>query len=177
MPASAPATVRAWECFQKAGSLRASGKGPRSESLLITSAPDGRIPAPGRHQPMTKSDHHRSTTSRPGASHPLPTTVWTPALNEPSGLSTPGGVLPGWALDKIRAEFTHRPDHPPARLIKIHMRDTEPGMDTRTRVTYIAAPADRKAPLYQAFGLTLTYNMKKRVVTVESRPASVYVKS
>ncbi|GDY46472.1 hypothetical protein SANT12839_073540 [Streptomyces antimycoticus] len=42
----------------------------------------------------------------------------------------------------------------------------------------LTAPADRKAPLYQAFGLTLTYNMKKRVVTVESQPASsVYVRS
>ncbi|MGW7693436.1 hypothetical protein ACWGMA_32045 [Streptomyces asiaticus] len=42
----------------------------------------------------------------------------------------------------------------------------------------LAAPADRKAPLYQAFGLTLTYDMKKRVVTVESQPASsVYVRT
>ncbi|MCX4750606.1 recombinase family protein [Kitasatospora sp. NBC_01287] len=34
-----------------------------------------------------------------------------------------------------------------------------------------ATPA-RKAPLYEAFGLNLTYNAKKRIVTVESRPAS-----
>ncbi|WP_079106626.1 recombinase family protein [Streptomyces hygroscopicus] len=42
----------------------------------------------------------------------------------------------------------------------------------------LTAPADRKAPLYQAFGLALTYNMKKRIVTVESQPASsVYVRT
>ncbi|GAA2607402.1 hypothetical protein [Streptomyces axinellae] len=35
-----------------------------------------------------------------------------------------------------------------------------------------AAP-ERKAPLYAAFGLTLTYDHSKRAVTVESRPTSV----
>ena len=41
----------------------------------------------------------------------------------------------------------------------------------------LAAVPDRKAPLYQAFGLALTYDMKARVVTVESQPAlSVYVR-
>ncbi|MEU8720387.1 hypothetical protein [Streptomyces antimycoticus] len=103
---------------------------------------------------MTKSDHHRSTTSRPGASRPLPTTVWTPALNDPSEDAALGGVLPGWALDKIRAEFTHRPGHPPTRLIKIHIRDTEPGMDVRARVTYLAPHEDgssaRMAPILLA---------------------------
>ena len=34
-----------------------------------------------------------------------------------------------------------------------------------------AEPA-RKAPLYEAFGLDLVYDMKKRTVTVESRPAN-----
>jgi site-specific DNA recombinase len=34
-----------------------------------------------------------------------------------------------------------------------------------------AAPPERKRPLYQAFGLTLTYDHGKRAVTVESRPA------
>ncbi|MFJ2202223.1 hypothetical protein [Streptomyces violaceusniger] len=103
---------------------------------------------------MTKSDHHRTTTSRPGASRPLPTTVWAPDSNNPSGISTPGEVLPGWALDKIRAEFTHRPGRPPARLIKIHIRDTEPGMDARARVTYLAPHEDgrsaRTAPVVLA---------------------------
>ncbi|MFI0818614.1 hypothetical protein ACH4TX_19230 [Streptomyces sp. NPDC021098] len=55
-------------------------------------------------------------------------------------------MLPGWALDKIRAEFTHQPGHPPARLIKIRIRDTEPGMDTRAHVTYLAAREDGKRP-------------------------------
>ncbi|MEV5776928.1 hypothetical protein AB0L49_37855 [Streptomyces antimycoticus] len=103
---------------------------------------------------MTKSDQHRSTTSRPGASRPLPTTVWAPDSNNPSGVSTPGEVLPGWALDKIRAEFTHRPGRPPARLIKIHIRDTEPGMDARARVTCLAPHEDgrsaRPAPVLLA---------------------------
>ncbi|MEE4590956.1 hypothetical protein V2J94_03420 [Streptomyces sp. DSM 41524] len=103
---------------------------------------------------MTKSDHHHTTTSHPGASRPLPTTVWAPDSNNPSGIATPGEVLPGWALDKIRAEFTHRPGRPPARLIKIHIRDTEPGMDARARVTYLAPYEDgrsaRTAPVLLA---------------------------
>ncbi|MDW6058891.1 hypothetical protein SAZ11_13670 [Streptomyces sp. FXJ1.4098] len=42
----------------------------------------------------------------------------------------------------------------------------------------LTAPTDRKTPIYQAFGLTLSYNTKTRVVTVESQPASsVYVRS
>ncbi|MGO4417743.1 hypothetical protein AB4Z54_02935, partial [Streptomyces sp. MCAF7] len=50
-------------------------------------------------------------------------------------------MLPAWAIDKIHTEFTRRPGHPPARLIKILIPDTEPGMDARTRcVTYPATP-------------------------------------
>ncbi|MGG2459728.1 recombinase family protein [Streptomyces sp. RGM 3693] len=42
----------------------------------------------------------------------------------------------------------------------------------------LAATPDRKAPLYDAFGLALKYNAKKRVVTVESQPASsVYLRT
>ncbi|WP_149181285.1 zinc ribbon domain-containing protein [Streptomyces sp. TRM49041] len=40
----------------------------------------------------------------------------------------------------------------------------------------LAAPPERKAPVYQAFGLGLVYNTKTQVVTVTSQPASsVYV--
>ncbi|MFI0772950.1 hypothetical protein ACH4TQ_50260 [Streptomyces sp. NPDC021218] len=93
---------------------------------------------------MSKFDHHCSTTSRSDTSSPLPTTVWAPAADDPDGVSAPGGVLPGWTLDKIRAEFAHQPGRPPARLIKIRIHDTEPGMDTRARVTYLAAREDGK---------------------------------
>lgn len=34
------------------------------------------------------------------------------------------------------------------------------------------AKPERKAPIYEAFGLNLVYNAKKRIVTVESRPAT-----
>ncbi|WP_280691882.1 MULTISPECIES: recombinase family protein [unclassified Kitasatospora] len=36
----------------------------------------------------------------------------------------------------------------------------------------LQAEPERKAPIYESFGLTLVYDMKKRTVTVESRPAN-----
>ncbi|MER6048122.1 hypothetical protein ABT168_11770 [Streptomyces sp. NPDC001793] len=42
----------------------------------------------------------------------------------------------------------------------------------------LAADTGSKAPIYEEFGLELTYNAKKRVVTVESQPASsVYLRT
>ncbi|WP_308124887.1 hypothetical protein [Streptomyces sp. NEAU-YJ-81] len=49
-------------------------------------------------------------------------------------------MLPCWAIDKIRAEFTRHPGQSLAPLIKISIRDTKPGMDARSRcVTYPTA--------------------------------------
>lgn len=36
----------------------------------------------------------------------------------------------------------------------------------------LRAEPERKAPIYEGFGLNLIYDMKKRTVTVESRPAN-----
>lgn len=77
------------------------------------------------------------STSRHTTSRPLPTTIWLPGPGDPTTTPDPGSVLPSWAIDKIHTEFT---DHP-APVIKIRIRDTEPGMDARTRcVTYPATP-------------------------------------
>ncbi|MEU8974822.1 hypothetical protein AB0D11_37155 [Streptomyces monashensis] len=64
-------------------------------------------------------------------SHPLPTTVWFPDSDEHNAAPIPGAVLPAWALDKIRTDFVGRPAHRPAKLLKIAIRDTAPGMDAR----------------------------------------------
>ncbi|WP_236076413.1 hypothetical protein [Streptomyces coffeae] len=79
--------------------------------------------------------HHRGP-SRSGTSRPLPTTIWLPDPDDPHHIPGPHGVLPSWAIDKIRTDFTRRS----APLIKISIRDTEPGMDVRTPcVTYTGA--------------------------------------
>ncbi|MFI9080775.1 hypothetical protein ACIGW8_30625 [Streptomyces sioyaensis] len=49
-------------------------------------------------------------------------------------MPAPGAVLPDWAIEQIRTEFTHRPDQPPASLLKISIRDTGPGMDARAHL-------------------------------------------
>ncbi|WP_435602847.1 hypothetical protein [Streptomyces sp. bgisy130] len=49
-------------------------------------------------------------------------------------MPAPGAVLPAWAIEQIRTEFTHRPDQPPASLLKISIRDTGPGMDARAHM-------------------------------------------
>ncbi|MBI0300905.1 hypothetical protein JBE04_42285 [Streptomyces sp. PRKS01-29] len=62
----------------------------------------------------------------------------------------PEGVLPSWAIDKIHTEFTDDP----APVIRVRIRDTEPGMDARNRcVTYPASPdgeSTRRAPVLLA---------------------------
>lgn len=65
---------------------------------------------------------------------PLLSTVWLPGpddgtVHEPT---LPPAVLPAWAIARIRTEFACGPDKLPAPLRRIHIRDTEPGMDTRT---------------------------------------------
>ncbi|MEU5647200.1 hypothetical protein [Streptomyces milbemycinicus] len=86
---------------------------------------------------MTNARHRRNAPDQRGASRTLPTTIWLPGPDDPKDAPNPSGVLPPWAIDKIRTEFTH----PRAPLIKIHICDTEPGMDTRTRcVTYPGTP-------------------------------------
>ncbi|MCZ7458253.1 hypothetical protein [Streptomyces sp. WMMC940] len=83
-----------------------------------------------------------TSSRRPTESHPLPTTIWIPDPDEPNAAPIPGAVLPAWALDKVRTEFVGRPDHRPAPLLKIAIRDTEPGMDARIPTTPFSAAAE-----------------------------------
>lgn len=84
-----------------------------------------------------------TTARQPHATPPLPVTIWLPPSDHPQAAPAPGRVLPGWAVDKIRTEYTRRPSHPPAALTRISIHDTGPGMDTRTpSTTEPAAPHD-----------------------------------
>ncbi|MDI5973711.1 hypothetical protein POF50_030970 [Streptomyces sp. SL13] len=67
----------------------------------------------------------------------LPTTVWLPAPGDPDAVPGVGLVLPDWAIEKIRTEFTARPGRRPLPLLRFSITDTAPGMDARTPcVTY-----------------------------------------
>jgi hypothetical protein len=102
------------------------------------SAPDGRrTPPPGRHPSMNTSPQpRRSGPAALGSPRPLPTTIWLPDdPHDPADAPTPEGVLPRWAVKRIRTAFPHRPDQDPTPLVRILLRDTEPGMDARTPCT------------------------------------------
>ena len=75
------------------------------------------------------------STARTLSARPLPTTVWLPAPDQPDATPAAGRVLPDWAIEKIRTDFTHRPGHRPAPLLKVSITDTAPGMDARTPCT------------------------------------------
>ncbi|WP_232788918.1 hypothetical protein [Streptomyces odonnellii] len=52
-------------------------------------------------------------------------------------------MLPDWAIEKIRTEFTRRPGRLPSPLLKVSIRDAAPGMDARSRcTTYTGNPED-----------------------------------
>ncbi|GGO99336.1 hypothetical protein [Wenjunlia tyrosinilytica] len=92
----------------------------------------------------TTSSCGRGTT-RINAARQLPTTIWLPAPDEPDAAPAPGSVLPAWAIEKIRTDFTHRPGRMPATLLKISIQDTVPGMDARTPCTTYTDTADDTA--------------------------------
>ncbi|MCL7377045.1 hypothetical protein [Streptomyces sp. 35G-GA-8] len=81
-------------------------------------------------------------TARPQTTGSLPITVWFPAPYQPNAVPAPGRVLPDWAIEKIHAEFTHRPGHLPTPLLTLSIGDTEPGMDARTPCTTHTDTAD-----------------------------------
>ncbi|WP_353941163.1 hypothetical protein ABII15_05645 [Streptomyces sp. HUAS MG91] len=62
---------------------------------------------------------------------PLPTTLWFPTSDTSDAIPAPGAVLPTWAIEKIRAEFTHRPGHLPQGLLRLNIGDSGPGVDAR----------------------------------------------
>lgn len=72
------------------------------------------------------------TTTTPSL---LPATVWLPGPRDPHNPPTFPAILPLWAIDKIRTEFTHRPGRTPAPLLRLAISDTDGGMDTRTSCT------------------------------------------
>ncbi|MFE0174902.1 hypothetical protein ACFWZ2_21525 [Streptomyces sp. NPDC059002] len=83
-----------------------------------------------------------SPAIHPHTSRSLPTTIWFPGPDEPNAAPIPGAVLPAWAIDKVRTEYIGRPGHRPAPLLKIAIRDTDPGMDTRIPCTSLPAATD-----------------------------------
>ncbi|MCQ4081846.1 hypothetical protein NGB36_14820 [Streptomyces sp. RB6PN25] len=87
---------------------------------------------------MRTTSFRRRATTR--AACPLPTTIWLPDPDQLPTPPAPGSVLPDWAIENIRTEFTHRPGHTPAPLLTIHIHDTAPGMDARTRCTTYPDP-------------------------------------
>ncbi|MFE6158782.1 hypothetical protein ACFQ7F_07675 [Streptomyces sp. NPDC056486] len=90
-------------------------------------------PARGGAPAMTHS-RRSSPTARRGTPAPLPTTIWLPAPDDLA--DTPAGqVLPDWAIDKLRVEFTLNPGQRPAPLLRLEINDTRAGMDARTRCT------------------------------------------
>ncbi|MFI6093508.1 hypothetical protein [Streptomyces sp. NPDC051218] len=82
---------------------------------------------------MTHS-RRSSSSARRGTLAKLPTTIWLPA---PDDLADPpaGRVLPDWALDKLRAQFTPQPSERSAPLLRLEINDTRAGMDARSRCT------------------------------------------
>ncbi|UQA92182.1 hypothetical protein [Streptomyces halobius] len=97
---------------------------------------------------MPTTNRPTQSTARRHTSRPLPTTLWLPAPDQPDAVPAPGTVLPGWAIERIRTEFTTRPGQAPAPLLKISVRDAEPGMDARTPVvTYTDGTPSRLSML------------------------------
>ncbi|MFJ5952488.1 hypothetical protein [Streptomyces noursei] len=96
------------------------------------------------------STNHRRTesASRRHTTRPLPTTLWLPVPDQPDLVPAPGTVLPRWAIEKIRTEFTNRPGRAPAPLLKLSAPDAESGMDARTPViTYTDGTPSRLSML------------------------------
>ena len=85
---------------------------------------------------MTPTRRTRPTTAQ------LPTSIWLPTPHTADLAPTAPAVLPDWAIDKIRTEFTRRPGHLPAPLLRLHISDTSPGMDARTPCTTYTDSAD-----------------------------------
>ncbi|WP_432003354.1 hypothetical protein [Streptomyces sioyaensis] len=83
---------------------------------------------------MSTNRRRAESSARRHTTRPLPTTLWLPAPDQPDAVPAPGTVLPHWAIEKIRTDFSHRPGQASAPLLKISVRDTEPGMDARTPV-------------------------------------------
>ncbi|KPC61338.1 hypothetical protein [Streptomyces chattanoogensis] len=99
---------------------------------------------------MPSTDSHPQGTVHRRTARPLPTTLWLPAPDQPNAKPTPGTVLPGWAIEKIRTDFTHRPGQAPAPLLKLSIRDTDPGMDARTPVVTYAEGAPSRLSMLLA---------------------------
>ncbi|MFJ8955083.1 hypothetical protein ACIRO1_33800 [Streptomyces sp. NPDC102381] len=74
------------------------------------------------------TDTYSRTTPK---SPPLPISLWLPAPEYLATVPEPPAVLPDWAIDKIRSEFTRRPGHLPTGLLRLTIGDDAPGMDAR----------------------------------------------
>ncbi|MFJ9127692.1 hypothetical protein ACIRJS_26695 [Streptomyces sp. NPDC102340] len=74
------------------------------------------------------TDTYSRTTPKPP---PLPISLWLPAPEHLTTVPEPLAVLPGWAIDKIRSEFTRRPGRPSTVLLRLTIDDHGLGMDAR----------------------------------------------
>ncbi|MFD7339629.1 hypothetical protein ACFV98_26995 [Streptomyces violascens] len=91
----------------------------------------------------------RTTTS----SSMLPTSIWLPGPLDIAASPAFPAVLPDWAIDKIRTEFTRRPGQQPAPLWRLTIHDTDAGMDARTPCAADHAPGagnSRRTPVILA---------------------------
>ncbi|WP_327672706.1 MULTISPECIES: hypothetical protein [unclassified Streptomyces] len=84
------------------------------------------------------TDSHPRTSPKTS----LPITLWLPGPEDLAALPIPPAVLPGWAIDKIRAEFTRSPGRPPTGLLRLTINDSAPGMDARIPCTTHAGDRD-----------------------------------
>ena len=77
-------------------------------------------------------------TSRPaGTNISLPATIWLAPVTSGRPPADPAGetgdLVPPWAIQRIRTEFTHRRGQTPAPLLHIDVPDLDAGMDQRAR--------------------------------------------
>ncbi|MEU2742945.1 hypothetical protein ACFXKC_11890 [Streptomyces sp. NPDC059340] len=49
----------------------------------------------------------------------MSTTIWLSGPHDTKPSPVAPSVLPAWAIDKIRTEFTHRPGRPHAPLLRL----------------------------------------------------------
>ncbi|RFU88300.1 hypothetical protein DY218_02430 [Streptomyces triticagri] len=69
----------------------------------------------------------------------LPTTIWLPRPDDYSVAQT-GQVLPEWALDKVRSQFTRGTTGEAAPLVRLEVTEATAGPDARIRCTTTTAP-------------------------------------
>ncbi|WP_235978413.1 hypothetical protein [Streptomyces lycii] len=94
----------------------------------------------------------------------MPTTIWLPGRDQREAAPAPGSVLPEWAIEKIGTHLIPRLDRTPAPLVKVSVRDTEPGMDARMA-------SETRASSPSCGGLTLLAELHPDSLPAPAAPA------